>query len=162
MDIYQFLADHNIPYTKYEHEAVFTFEAAERVCHKVPGLHVKNLFLRNKNGNRHFLVTLDGRKRIDLKQFSINNALPRPSFASPERLKNYLDVTPGSVTPLALINDPDHKVEFYIDQDAWNADLVGCHPLINTATLTISGKDLQRFFEATGHNAHIFKVPEQS
>ena len=83
------------------------------------------------------------------------------SFGSAERLKKYLGVEPGAVTLLAIYNDPDHAVEVCIDKDLWESEAFNFHPLVNTATLVISRKNLGRFIEATGHEIQISDVPGQ-
>lgn len=81
------------------------------------------------------------------------------SFASPDRLKNYLGVEPGAVTILGLIHDPDHAVEVFVDEAVWNADAICCHPLVNTATLCIPHAGLEAFMRATGHVPNVLEVP---
>ena len=180
MDIYTFLDQHDITYQRFDHPAVFTCEESEKLRIPMPGKDTKNLFLRDKKGKRHFLVTVGHayapqdcprcarkgasacrhEKQVDLK--ALTDALQVQqglSFASPERLKTYLGVEPGSVTMLGLVNDTGHAVEVVIDADVWTADAVCAHPLVNTATLVISHAGLETFLKATGHEAKIIDVP---
>ena len=161
MDIYAFLNQHNITYQRFDHEAVFTCEQAHGIrTEPMPGMDTKNLFLRDKKGKRHFLVSVPHEKQVDLKALTdVLQVQQGLSFASPERLQQHLGLTPGSVTLLGLINDPEHKVEFVIDQSLWDAEAVCCHPLINTATLVISHEGLEKFLTATGHTAKVIDVP---
>lgn len=149
-NIYDYLQEHKIEYVKYEHPAVFTCEEAEKLCPEMPGESIKNLFLRDDKGKRHFLVVVGKDKIVDLKKLQGILGVSRLSFGSPERLEKYLGVTPGSVTILALINDPDHSVELIIDAEL-EGKVLQCHPLINTATLVIQPTDLKNFLASTGH-----------
>ncbi|MBI2072947.1 MAG: prolyl-tRNA synthetase associated domain-containing protein, partial [Gemmatimonadetes bacterium] len=81
------------------------------------------------------------------------------SLGSPERLAKYLGVEPGAVTILALINDPDQRVEVFIDEDLWMSPALRCHPLVNTATLVVPREGLERFLAATGHSYRLIRIP---
>lgn len=156
-NIYDYLKEHKIEYEKYEHPAVFTCEEAEKLCPEMPGESIKNLFLRDDKGKRHFLVVVGKDKSVDLKKLQAILGVSRLSFGSPERLEKYLGVTPGSVTLLALINDPDHSVELIIDAEL-DGKALQCHPLINTATLVIEPTDLRKFLASTGHEPRIIDL----
>ncbi|MSR86769.1 prolyl-tRNA synthetase associated domain-containing protein [Candidatus Peribacteria bacterium] len=172
MDIYAFLDSHGISYQRFDHEAVFTCEQAKEIrTEPMPGKDTKNLFLRDEKGKRHFLVTVGHEKQVDIKAlkkiFDVHppssaaadyGGVKKLSFASPERLKTYLGVDPGSVTLLGLVNDTDHAVEVFIDEAIWKADAVCCHPLVNTATLVIAHAGLVKFLQATGHAATVINV----
>jgi len=161
-DIFTFLKDHDITYECEEHAAVFTCDDAnEAFPDDSRGVRSKNLFLRDKNGKRHFLVVLDFKKSVDLKALADALGASKLSFASPERLKEHLGVEPGSVSLMGLVHDTDHCVEVIIDEYAWNAKAILCHPLVNTATLVIPHADVEKFLEATGHKAMIIDVPER-
>jgi Ala-tRNA(Pro) deacylase len=163
MDIYQFLADHNIKYERYDHPPVFTCEEANRLCPKMPAdaVKTKNLFLRDKKGQRHFLVTVDDKKAVDLKALKALLEVNKLGFASPDRLKKYLGLTPGAVTILGLVNDINQEVEVIIDEDVWTAMAMRCHPLVNTSTLIISQDDIRRFLKLTGHDVQVLQVPSR-
>ncbi len=137
------------------HEAVFTVEQSTAVRARLPvlqtGTHIKNLFLRNKR-EEMWLVTAEAHRVIDLRQLGERIGAGRVSFGSAERLMRYLGVRPGSVTPLALINDPENRVRLAVDQAVLEADIVWAHPLVNTMVTRLSGSDLQLFFAATGHS----------
>lgn len=149
--IYQFLDRAGVTYTEYTHPAVFTAQEALEHYKDHSVWKSKNLFLRNRKGDQHYLLVVDGSARVDLK--SIANFLneKQVSFASPERLFEHLQVTPGSVSPLALIHDPEHKVKVLVDSTMQTYDRVYHHPNINTATLEMSRVDFEKFLEATGH-----------
>ena len=158
-DIAAFLAEHGIAYERFEHPAVFTCEEAERLCPPMPGAHTKNLFLRDKAGKRHFLVVLGYDRRADLKALAGILGASGLSFASPERLLARLGVTPGSVTLLGLANDAERAVELFVEESVWAAEAMLCHPLVNTATLSIPHAGIERFLSATGHEARVFRLP---
>lgn len=159
-DIYQFLATNQITYQRFDHPAVFTCEEAEKLCPDMPGTSIKNLFLRDKDGKRHFLVVVGYEKKVDLKGLKNLLGTAGLSFASAERLKQYLGVEPGSVTLLGLINDHDHAIEVLIDEKLWGQTFQ-CHPLVNTATLVIPADGIEKFLKVTGHNYQIINIPER-
>jgi len=144
------LAELGIAHGTVEHEAVFTVEQAKQHRGVLPGHHIKNLFLRNKKEEMWLVVALEDRA-IDLKQLGEKMGAGRLSFGSPERLRTYLGVEPGSVTPFAVINDTDHKVRLMLDRALREGGPVNAHPLVNTMTCPIELPGLLRFFEATGH-----------
>ena len=96
-------------------------------------------------GKRHFLVTCDEKKKVDLKALGRTLGAGNLSFASEERLEEHLGLKQGSVSPFGLMNDPDHTVEFFIDKDLSRCKSLGIHPLENTATVFLSFKDLDKF-----------------
>jgi Ala-tRNA(Pro) deacylase len=140
-----------IPYDRYEHPPVFTGEEAALHWAAIPGTQVKNLFLRNKKGDRHYLAILEIQKQADLRRLVKIVGDDRFSFASPDRLMAHLGVTPGSVSPFGLINDESRRVMVMIDEDLRRAERLLLHPNINTATVTISGQDLERFLVSRGN-----------
>ena len=144
------LAELGIAHRTVEHAPVFTVEEAKTHRGTLPGLHIKNLFLRNKKEEMWLVVALEDRA-IDLKRLGEKLGAGRLSFGSPERLAKYLGVEPGSVTPFAVINDTEHKVRLVLDRGLEGDGPVNAHPLTNTMTSALSLADLLRFFEATGH-----------
>ena len=159
MDIEAFLARHGIAAERHSHPPVMTVEASERLVPKLPGAKTKNLFLRDKKGARHFLVTVRHDLPVDLNALGAALAAGRLGFASPERLAKHLGITPGSVSLLALVNDADTAVEFVIDRALWEATAVQAHPLVNDATMVIAHADLERFLAASGHAPRVIDVP---
>lgn len=154
--VLQFLDHHNIDYEQHHHPPVFTCEEAAHHCPNLVDINTKNLFLRDRKGKRHFLVVTDHQTVTDLKALGEAIGVSKLSFGSPERLSRYLGVEPGSVTVLALVNDPEHEVELYIQEDVWEASRLACHPLVNTSTLVISKDGLKQFLSATGHQVNFF------
>ena len=163
MDIYQFLAEHNISYERYDHPPVFTCEESNRLCPPMPeyAAKTKNLFLRDKKGRRHFLVTVEAQKRVNVKALQAVLGVEKLSFASEKRLEKYLGLTPGAVTILGVVNDAVGDVEVVVDDAVWNADAVCCHPLVNTSTLVISKVNIKRFLEITGHDVRVLQIPNK-
>ena len=147
-----------IAYTRHDHPPVATVEEAVRHWADIPATHCKNLFLRNQKGDRHYLVIVEHAKRVDLRRLAEQIGDGKLSFASPERLKTYLGLTPGSVSPFGLINDSSRAVRVVIDGDLKAATRLSFHPNINTVTLTIAGADFTRFLEACGHIAQYVSV----
>jgi len=162
IDIYSFLDRHGIIYQKFEHPAVFTCEEAERLYPPMPGAHTKNLFLRDRKGTRHLFVVVGYEKKVDLKKLVDVCGVDKLSFASPDRLMKYVGVEPGSATLLGMVNDTDHAVEVFIDESVWKAESMLCHPLVNTATLSISHEGIDKFLQATGHVFKVIQVPERA
>jgi len=144
------LAELGIAHQTVEHAPVFTVEEAKAHRGVLPGHHIKNLFLRNKK-EEMWLVTVEESKRVDLKALGETLTGATGSFGSPERLRKYLGVEPGSVTPLSVINDSDHQVRLVLDQGLKEGGPINAHPLTNTMTSAIAFADLLRFFAATGH-----------
>ena len=134
-----------------EHEPVYTIEEMEKLGLHKKGVIVKNLFLRDAKGKRHFLVLLPGDKHADLKSISEKLSCPRLSFASEDRLMRFLGLTKGAVTPLGVMNDAGHAVEVVVDRALTTAAKLGVHPNDNTATVWLSWNDLKRFIEHFGN-----------
>src|SRR5476649_969345 len=156
------LVELGIVHTTVEHEAVFTVEQAKQHRGTLPGHHIKNLFLRNKKEEMWLVVALEDRA-IDLKRLGEVLGAGRLSFGSPERLRTYLGVEPGSVTPFSVINDTARKVSLVLDRALDDHDRGGgpinAHPLTNTMTSAIVLPGLLRFFEATGHAPRWLDFP---
>jgi len=159
MNIDDFLREHGIAAARHEHAAVMTVEESEQLVPPLPGAKTKNLFLRDKKGARHFLVTVPAARTVDLGALGAVLATGRLGFASPERLHKHLAITPGSVSLLALVNDTARAVEFVLDRSLWEADAVHAHPLTNTATMILAHADLEVFLRATGHVPRVIDVP---
>jgi Ala-tRNA(Pro) deacylase len=144
-----FLNAHGVAHATTEHPAVFRVGEGEDFKAGIPGAHTKNLFLKDKAGQL-WLISAEQSAVIDLKRLPAVIGSAKLSFGSPERLAAALGVTPGSVTALALINDPDHHVRFVLDAALARADQVNFHPLENTATTTLSQSAFAAFLAAIG------------
>jgi Ala-tRNA(Pro) deacylase len=151
--VLSWLARLEIPYERHEHPPVATVEEARIHWAGIEAMHFKNLFLRNQKGDRHYLVVVEHEKRVDLKGLAAQMGDGKLSFASPERLKTHLGLSPGSVSPFGLINDPSRAVRVFLDADFKTATRVSFHPNLNTRTLVIAASDFVRFLDSTGHTA---------
>jgi Ala-tRNA(Pro) deacylase len=161
MDIYEFLETYSISYERHDHPPVFTCEDVNRLVPDLPGLKTKNLFICDNKGKKHFLVTVPDEKSVDLKSLGEALDAKRLRFASADRLAKHLDLEPGAVTILGVMNDTAGKVGVVVDQAIWEADALQCHPLVNTATLVIPLDHLRRFLQATGHEPTVLDVPDR-
>jgi len=148
------LAALGIASTTIEHEPVFTVEESGTLRQSLPGAHTKNLFLTGKDGRLVLVVAKDD-TRVDLKALANRLGAGRFSFGKAALLEAVLGVPPGSVTPLALINDSAAKIAVVVDQALIGFAEVNCHPLENTATTRLATLDLIRFIAACGHEPLI-------
>lgn len=160
-ELYQYLEHHQVSYERYQHPAVFTCEEAERWVPEIDAAKTKNLFVRDRKGQRHFLVVVGYDKQVDLNSLGQVLGCSRLSLGSAQRLEDRLGVQPGSVTILALANDRENQVELVLDEPISKARAVRCHPLVNTATLSLERQALDRFLESTGHQPVVVEVPSR-
>lgn len=144
----------NIPYVLHHHRAVFTVAESLEMERDMPGIHCRNLFLRDKK-ERMFLISAANATKIDLKRLENSLGCARLSFGSPERLWTRLGVRPGSVCPYAVINDTQNLVTPVLDAYMMRCDLVNFHPLVNTMTIGVTPDDLLEFIRSTGHEPKI-------
>ncbi|GAA0729599.1 prolyl-tRNA synthetase associated domain-containing protein [Clostridium malenominatum] len=156
--VYDVLKELNIDYIRYEHPAIFTIEEANNLNIHMEGQHCKNLFIRNRKGDIHYLLIITEWKQVNLKDLSKEIESSSLSFASEERLYKYLSLTPGSVTPFGLINDKEKSVKVLIDKDLINCNKISFHPNVNTATITISYDDFEKFLHHQGNEFNYIKI----
>jgi Ala-tRNA(Pro) deacylase len=149
-DLFAYLDSLGIAHATIEHPPVFTVEEAQQHTHHLPGGHTKNLFLEDKKGGIWLVTCLD-EQPVKVNALARLLDAPRFSFGKPDRLMAALGVEPGSVTPLALINDAERLVRPVLDTKLLAHELVNCHPLTNTATTTLKAADLLRFMTAQGY-----------
>jgi Ala-tRNA(Pro) deacylase len=138
-----YLKEHNITFIEHKHPAVFTVEESKKIKQKIPGMHCKCLFLKDNN-NKYYLIALPAEKRLDIKRLQNYLQVKKLNFGSPEKLKEKLNLTPGSVSIFGMIYAKE--VYLIIDKEVWLADKTGFHPNINTATLEILHTDLEKFY----------------
>jgi Ala-tRNA(Pro) deacylase len=148
--LFEVLAKLGIESTTLDHQPVMTVAESEHVTGHLPGVHTKNLFLRDEKRTL-FLVTVPWERQIRINQLHKVLGCKRLSFGSPDLLMEVLGVPPGSVTALAAINDTERRVTVVLDKWLAEQELVNCHPLTNTATTTLKTGDLIRFLVETGH-----------
>ncbi|NCT41242.1 MAG: prolyl-tRNA synthetase associated domain-containing protein [Alphaproteobacteria bacterium] len=144
------LEAHTIPYTLHHHTPIFTVEEGLHLKSEIPGTHCRNLFLKDKKGAM-FLITAANETQIDLKSLPERLNCGRLSFASKERLMDYLGIYPGAVTPFAAINDTSNAITIILDQSMMEAEIINVHPLDNAMTIGLTPADLLKFFNYTGH-----------
>jgi Ala-tRNA(Pro) deacylase len=157
-DVYKILRDLGIAFREYRHPAVFTVEEAEKHRGTMDGAGLKNLFLRNKKGDKHYLLTADAQKKIDIAVVARAVGEKKLSFASAERLKKYLGVSPGSVSPLGIVNDEKREVVVLLDKEILAGEKMNVHPNVNTATLQISKEDFFKFLEWAGNETREIEL----
>lgn len=146
----------NIHYKLIDHPAVYTIDAMDELHLNKNGHIVKNLFLKNSNSKKHYLVVLKGDKKANLKSIKSQINSTALSFASEERLEKHLGLSKGAVTPLGIINDDEHLVNIVLDEDLKKEEIIGVHPNVNTSTVFISYNDLIKFINSFGNE--IFYV----
>ena len=139
-----------IHYVAHHHPPLRTVEEAKAYRGDMPGIHIKNLYLRDRK-KRNFLIVAQEDRVIDLKNLDQKIDCDRLSFGSADRLFEMLGVRPGAVSPLAVINDPDHKISLFCDPALQTDDRIYAHPLVNDITISITGSSLQQFLANTGH-----------
>ena len=156
--LFAYLDSLGIAHQTVTHSPVFTVEEARQVQGRVPGIHSKNLFLRDKNGSLYLIVAAED-AAIELKSLHrLLDASGRFSFGSAEQMRHTLGVEPGSVTPFAVINDTAGLVTVVLDAAMMANIVLNFHPLTNTGTTTISREGLLKFLDNTGHRARIEPV----
>ncbi len=133
-----------------EHPPIFTVDQGRELWGTIPGLHCKNLFLKDKK-DKVWLVVMPSAKRADLNKIEKRIGAARLSFAKPELLLEILGLTPGSVTPFALLNDKEKRVTVVLDDSMLMSEFVNYHPLHNAASTTIRAQDLIKFVHALNY-----------
>ncbi len=158
-EIYEFLNNRNIWYEVTEHKAVYNMEELSRVELPYPEADAKNLFVRDDKKRNYYLITVQGSKRVNLKEFRRNNGTRPLSFASEEELKEHMDLLPGAVTPLGILNNEVCSVQFFLDKAFLEEPgLVGVHPNENTATIWMKTRDLVQLIEEHGNQVHLVEL----
>ena len=150
--VYDLLDSLHIPYQRIDHEAAMTMEACTAVDAALGATICKNLMLCNRQCTEFYLLLLPGDKPFKTKELSKQIGSSRLSFAAPEYMERFLDITPGSLSVLGLMNDKEKRVQLLIDEDILDGQWIGCHPCINTSSLRIPTKDmLEILIPAMGH-----------
>lgn len=156
-ETFQYLKDHNIPFEITEHRAVYNMEELDSIDLPYPEGDAKNLFVRDDKKKNYYLITVKGDKRVNLKDFRKTHGLRPLSFASPEELKKYMDLTPGAVTPLGLLNVEGAPITMYLDAE-FKDSIIGIHPNENTATVWLQGDDLVALLRENGCEVEIVEI----
>lgn len=141
---YDFLDSLGVEYQRVDHEAAMTIEACEEIDKTLEISICKNLFLCNRQETSFYLLMMPGDKKFKTKDISAQINSSRLSFGKPEYMEKFLDITPGSLSVLGLMNDKDQKVQLLIDEDVLKEPYIGCHPCINTSSLKIRTEDMMK------------------
>ena len=159
MAVYELLDKLKISYERIDHDKADTMEVCEEIDKKLGVTMCKNLFLRNQQKTTFFLLLIPGDKKFMTKDLSKQLGISRLSFAEPEFMEKYLNITPGSVSVLGLMNDKDWDVTLLIDRDVLEAEYIGCHPCINTSSMKIKTDDIiKKFLKHTGHRHTVVRL----
>lgn len=147
-EVEDYLESRGIKYINHHHEPVFTSKVANQVCKDIPGIHCKNLFMKDKKTNDLYLYTLPSKERADLKELAKKVGVKHFSMCNSDILMQVLCVEPGHVSPLTLIHESAKEVTWLINKKVFEADLVGFHPNENNQTLEIKKEDFHKLVES--------------
>ena len=154
--VYDLLDGLGIQYQRIDHEAAMTMEACAAIDEVLDATICKNLLLCNRQCTAFYLLMIPGDKVFKTSALSKQIGSSRLSFAAPEYMEQYLDITPGSVSVLGLMNDKENRVELLIDTDVLKGEYIGCHPCINTSSLRLRTEDLMtKIIPAMGHTPRM-------
>ena len=156
---YDLLDKLHVSYQRIDHEAAETMEICAEIDKVLEATICKNLFLCNRQKTNFYLLMMPGDKSFKTQELSKQIGSARLSFASPEDMERYLDITPGSVSIMGLMNDTENVVQLLVDEDVLKGEYVGCHPCINTSSIRIKTEDLfGRVLEAMHHTMRVVKL----
>lgn len=159
--VYDLLDKLQIPYERVDHEVAETMEACKEIDEVLEADICKNLFLCNRQKTKFYLLMILGDKKFKTKDISAQIGSARLSFADAEEMEKYLDITPGSVSVMGLMNDTENHVQLLVDEDLLKGEYFGCHPCINTSSLKMKTADvLGPFLKAVHHDMITVKLPE--
>ena len=159
---YDLLDSLGVEYQRIDHEAAMTMEACVEIDKVLDATICKNLLLCNRQNTAFYLLMIPGDKVFKTSVLSKEIGSSRLSFAKPEYMEEFLDITPGSVSVLGLMNDHDHHVELLMDEDVLKGEYFGCHPCINTSSLRIKTSDLmEKIIPAMDHPARVVVLPQE-
>ena len=153
-DLFNLLDQLDIKHSTIDHPPLFTVKDGLEWHNKIPGMHCKNLFMKDKK-KKLWLIVMPGDKRAHISKLEREIGSARLSFGKPELLEEVLGITPGHVTPFALLNDISRQVTVVLDQDMMKAPMVNFHPLHNQASTTLKSEDLLRFIKHLSYNPYF-------
>lgn len=158
--VYDLLDSLGICYDRVDHEEANTMEACAAIDEVLaPAVICKNLFLCNAQKTKFYLLMIREDKKFKTKEISHQINSSRLSFAPPEYMEKYLDITPGSVSVMGLMNDKENEVTLLVDEDVLKAEYFGCHPCINTSSLRLKVSDVfETFLQAVGHEYQVVRL----
>jgi Ala-tRNA(Pro) deacylase len=157
-ELYEILAGLDIGFEYHEHPPLNTIEDAIIHWKDFKSGRCKNIFFRNHKGNRHYLVILEHLRQLDIRDLEKRLRQGKLTFASGKRLRKYLGVEPGSVSPFGLVNDHENHVHLFIDEQLNEYERLAFHPNVNTASLVISRKDFLKFLDYTGNSYEFIRL----
>ena len=158
--VYDFLDALGISYERVDHEEAMTMEVCAAIDEVLEATICKNLLLCNRQGTAFYLLMLPGNKVFKTSVLSKQIGSSRLSFASSEAMEQFLDITPGSVSVMGLMNDHENRVQLLMDKDILQGEYIGCHPCINTSSLRFRTADLlERIIPAMGHEPTFVELP---
>ena len=162
--VYDLLDELRITYERVDHEPANTMEACKEIDKILaPAVICKNLFLCNSQKTRFYLLMIREDKKFKTKDISKQINSSRLSFAPEEKMLEYLDITPGSVSVLGLMNDKEKQVQLLVDEDVLRSEYFGCHPCVNTSSLRVKTEDIfEKFLQAVNHEYITVQLPEES
>ena len=156
---YDFLDSLGIRYQRTDHERADNMEACNEIDAVLGVIICKNLFLCNRQKTAFYLLMMPGDKKFKTRELSAQIQSARLSFADPEDMLKYLDIEPGAVSIMGLMNDRDHAVQLLVDEDVLKDECIGCHPCVCTSSLKIRTQDiLQTYLPATGHSLRTVRL----
>ena len=156
---YDFLDKLGIEYQRIDHEAAFTMEVCEEIDKTLGATICKNLFLCNRQKTDFYLLMIPGDKTFKTKELSHQIGSARLSFASPQDMEKYLDITPGAVSIMGLMNDKNNVVRLLVDEDLLKEEWIGCHPCVNTSSIRVKTKDMfDTVMKAMHHEMTVVKL----
>lgn len=160
---YDLLDSLGISYQRIDHAPAMTMEACQEIDQALDAVICKNLLLCNRQCTQFYLLMLPGDKHFKTSVLSKEIGSSRLSFASPEYMERFLDITPGSLSVLSLMNDKENHVQLLMDEDVLTGEYFGCHPCINTSSLRLRMEDLmQKILPAMGHSPRMVTLPEET
>lgn len=157
--VYDLLDRLGVDYQRIDHEPAMTMEACAEIDRVLDATICKNLLLCNRQCTSFYLLMMPGEKSFKTSEFSKQIGSSRLSFADPKYMEEYLDITPGSVSVMGLMNDHDHHVQLLIDEDVLKGEYIGFHPCINTSSLRLKTRDLmEKIIPAMAHEPRIVTI----
>lgn len=158
--VYDLLDSLGIEYERIDHEPAMTIEACEEIDRVLEAVICKNLFLCNRQETDFYLLLIPGNKKFKTKDISAQIGSSRLSFGKPEYMEQFLDITPGSVSILGLMNDKENRVQLLIDEEVLQEEYIGCHPCINTSSLRIRTEDMmKKIIPELKHSPKLVRLP---
>lgn len=158
--VYDFLDRLGIEYERTDHEPADTMEACNKIDAVLGTLICKNLFLCNRQKTDFYLLIMPGNKPFKTKDITAPLGCSRLSFASTEYMEKFLDITPGAVSVMGLMNDTENNVRLVVDRAVFDDETFGCHPCVNTSSLKLKTKDItEKYLPAVHHEPTVIELP---